>query len=270
MMFIVDKDKCIGCGLCVRDCPALDIVIKENKKAEVKNANCIKCGHCVAVCPKDAVFTDEYDMSDVHNFSQDKFAVNSDDFLSFMQFRRSIRSFLPRDVEDEKIRQILQAGRFAPTGGNRQNVSYTVIKDLKDEVRSKALKVLYDISDTYINSEEWIRQRFGRNWVKMYENYQKDKNTPDKLFFGAPVVILISSNMPSNAGPAAGYMELMANSLGLGICFVNFFVRALENSQELRDMLEVKNEVVYCMVIGYTNNKYLRTVPRAALKATFK
>lgn len=269
-MFIIDKAKCIGCGLCVRDCPANDILLDVAQKAEIKNANCIKCGHCVAICPKDAVYTTEYSMDDVQNYEAASFALAADNLYNFVRFRRSVRKFLPRAVEQEKIEKILNAGRFAPTGGNRQNVTYTVIRESKEAVRVKALESLYNISASYINSEEWIRQRFGRNWVKMYERYQQDPNSPDGLFFGAPVVILISSNMPSNAGPAAGYMELMANALGLGVCFVNFFVRALENSQELRDMLVVDNEVIYCMVVGYTNNKYFRTAPRKGLQVTWK
>lgn len=269
-MFIIDQEQCIGCGLCVRDCPAKDIVFTENKKAQVKNANCIKCGHCVAICPKNAVSCDEYPMEDISSYGQESFKVDAVNLENFIKFRRSVRKFLPKPVEQEQLEKILNAGRFAPTGGNRQNVSYTVIRELKEEVRVKALQVLYEISDSYINSEEWVRQRFGRNWVKMYENYQKDQNSPDGLFFGAPIVILISSSMPSNAGPAAGYMELMANSLGLGVCFVNFFVRALEHSPELRELLGVNNEVVYCMVVGHTNLKYLRTVPRKALQVTWK
>lgn len=269
-MFIIDTEKCIGCSLCVHDCPAKDILITANNKAQVKNANCIKCGHCVAICPKDAASSSEYSMMDVAAYDQENFKLEATNLENFIKFRRSIRKFLPQAVAQEQLEKILNAGRFAPTGGNRQNVSYTVIRDLKEEVRVKALKALYEISDSYINSEEWVRQRFGRNWVKMYERYQQDPNSPDGLFFGAPVVILISSNMPSNAGPAAGYMELMANSLGLGVCFVNFFVRALEHSEELRELVGVKNEVVYCMVIGHTNLKYLRTVPRQELQVTWK
>ena len=269
-MFIIDKEICIGCSLCVRDCPAKDIVLGEDKKAHVKNANCIKCGHCIAICPKNAVSSSEYPMTDVAAYEQVRFGVDAANLENFIKFRRSIRKFLPKAVEQEQLETILNAGRFAPTGGNRQNVSYTVIRELKEEARVKALEVLYEISDSYINSEEWIRQRFGRNWVKMYENYQKDPNSHDGLFFGAPVVILIASNMPSNAGPAAGYMELMANALGLGVCFVNFFVRALEHSQELRELVGVNNEVVYCMVVGHTNLKYLRTVPRKELQVSWK
>ena len=48
------KDKCIGCGECMRSCPAKTIVIK-NKVAYIKKADCIKCFCCQELCPKDAV-----------------------------------------------------------------------------------------------------------------------------------------------------------------------------------------------------------------------
>ena len=47
----IDKEKCIGCGMCRKDCAAHNIVI-ENHKARVLSNDCIMCGHCAAVCPK--------------------------------------------------------------------------------------------------------------------------------------------------------------------------------------------------------------------------
>lgn len=48
------EEKCIGCGHCVRNCPA-KIIHLENKKAIVDISKCISCFCCHEVCPKDAV-----------------------------------------------------------------------------------------------------------------------------------------------------------------------------------------------------------------------
>ena len=67
-MVNIDNEKCIGCGLCVSDCVADNIVI-ENGKATLINS-CLQCGHCVAVCPMNAVTIPDYDMNDVEEFAE--------------------------------------------------------------------------------------------------------------------------------------------------------------------------------------------------------
>ena len=57
-MFNVNKEKCIGCTKCIKDCPVSDIFLEENK-ANIKNQACIKCGHCIAICPTKAISTDD-------------------------------------------------------------------------------------------------------------------------------------------------------------------------------------------------------------------
>jgi formate hydrogenlyase subunit 6 len=54
-----DASKCIGCKICMRDCPADAIVIeKVGEKeftADVYLDRCIYCGQCVDSCPKKAL-----------------------------------------------------------------------------------------------------------------------------------------------------------------------------------------------------------------------
>ncbi|MQY78852.1 MAG: 4Fe-4S dicluster domain-containing protein [Bacteroidetes bacterium] len=49
------NDKCIGCTLCVRECPVDAIPYKPYEKHEIDSDICIKCDSCVQVCPADAI-----------------------------------------------------------------------------------------------------------------------------------------------------------------------------------------------------------------------
>ena len=64
-------------------------------------------------------------------------------------------------------------------------------------------------------------------------------------------------------------MELMAESMGLGVLYSGFFRACADVSEELRKLLDLPegHKVVTCMVIGYPAVKYQRIVPRKALKA---
>jgi len=43
--------------------------------------------------------------------------------------RRSIRKFLPDDIPDEMVEQMLEAARLAPSGSNRQPWRFVVVRD---------------------------------------------------------------------------------------------------------------------------------------------
>lgn len=91
-MMSVDKNKCIGCKLCVKDCIVRDIELLDGK-ANIKNISCFKCGHCIAVCPKNAVSTDDYNMDEVRGCNKEEFSIEAENLLNFIKVRRSIRSF---------------------------------------------------------------------------------------------------------------------------------------------------------------------------------
>lgn len=62
-----DMEKCIGCGICVRDCPSFAIeMIGKGLTAEFKVYldRCTFCAQCQESCPKEAIkLTTEYELA---------------------------------------------------------------------------------------------------------------------------------------------------------------------------------------------------------------
>ncbi|EQK41770.1 4Fe-4S binding domain protein [[Clostridium] bifermentans ATCC 19299] len=265
-MMKVDKDLCIGCSLCVKDCIVNDIELVDGK-AQIKNVSCFKCGHCIAICPKNAVSTDDYNMDEVLNYDKDSFTINEDNLLNFIKFRRSVRHFKKQDVEIEKINKIIEAGRFTQTSTNSQNVSYVVVKDNIEKLKEMAFDSLYNLGTTLLenlNDETKPFERYAKMWINMYNAYKENPTGRDGLFFNAPAVILVVSDSPVNASLASSNMELMTNALGLGTFFSGFFIKAAQENKEIMKFLGLSENqhIVNCMIIGYPSVKYQRTVPR--------
>ena len=263
-MFRVDNEKCIGCGLCIEDCFVKDITLIKDK-AFIKNEDCIKCGHCIAICPVTAVSTDEYDMNEVTEYTKETFDVKSDNLLNFIKFSRTIRKFKDKEIEEEKLLKIIQAGRYTPTGANVQNVSYVIVHDKIQELRELVLESLNDLAEKIQkNSTDKKKLKYARIWKMMYKVFKRNPNKQDSLFFFSKNIIIITSPNELNAGLASSNMELMCNALGLGALYSGFFILASQNSDKIKKFLnlEENTKIVNCMIIGYPDVKYLRTAPR--------
>jgi len=92
----------------------------------------------------------------------------------------------------------------------------------------------------------------------------------DSFFFkGAPLVILVSARNEVDAALASSYMEIMAESLGLGVLYSGFFITCTRLSRRLRKVIRLPKgqKTVTCMIIGYPAVKYQRIVPRKGIKA---
>lgn len=261
-MILINKEKCISCGRCVKDCISSNIELVDGK-ANVKRDQCLMCGHCIAICPQNAFTTDDYPMDDVKEYDQNEFTIEPERLLDFIQFRRSVRKFKMEPVEEDKLLKIIEAGRFTATGSNRQDVSYVVVRDNLPKIRTLALE---KISELALQQEQQnpALAGFAKNWTTMRDSDKELPGKNDGLFYNAPVVLMLVSESPVDAALAASNMELMAVAQGLGMFYCGFFVRAAQGNQEIKSLLGLSDtqEVKVCLVLGKPDVTYRRTVPR--------
>lgn len=239
---IIDRNKCIGCGLCAKDCVYGCLEVYDGK-AILHSAGCIECGHCYAVCPENAVLMKTVQPEEGTPVPMT--AIAPETLLSAMKSRRTIRQFRPEPVEEEILHKIIEAGRYCPTATNSQDVAYTILGSRQQEIEKICVELL----------------RKGTGVAGYVSDYVKNLKIDDQFFFkGAPLVIVVSGKNKGNAYLASSYMELMAESLGLGVLYSGFFVACTVLSPKVRQILGLPqgHKAVTCMVMGYPAVNYRR------------
>lgn len=248
---VIDLEKCVGCGKCARDCVSSAIYV-EGGKAKTREG-CIGCGHCFAICPAGAVDMPGYDTASCGEVVP-MTAIDSDTLLQAMKSRRTVRHFKDIPVEQEKIDKILEAGRYAPTGANSQNVACTILGSKQASIERDCVRLF----------------KTGVGIGSKLVSFLRNVDINDTFFFkGAPLVIVVSGHDSVNATLASAYMEIEANSLGLGVLYSGFFCSAAGILPKVRSALKLPkgHKPVTCMIIGYPDVEYLRIPPRKERKA---
>lgn len=247
----IDEYKCVGCSLCVKDCPNGYLYINENKACINENGGCIECGHCFAICPKQAITMNNYPLTNEPITPMTN--IDSDVLLASMKSRRTVRKFKDKIIEQEVIDKIIEAGRYCPTATNAQDVNFTILGKRKEKIEKECVALF----------------RKGAKIASPFVKAVKSIEIDDNFFFkDAPLVIIVSSKNKVNAGLASSYMELEAESLGLGVLYSGSFVTCSKINRKTRNMLELPkgDKVVSCMVMGYPAVKYQRVVLRKERK----
>jgi nitroreductase len=194
-------------------------------------------------------------MNEVKAYDKTSFGIDSEVLLNTIQFRRTVRHYQNKPVERAVIEKIVEAGRFTPTGVNKQKVRYIVAEKSIPLLEAEGLKTFRKLKR--------LAGVVGK-FVKLPFDLSKHKLEPGFFFHGAPAVILIVSQDAVDASLAAMSMELMAEALGLGTLYAGLFTRAAKMNKRIRNELGLaqKEAVVTGLAIGYPDVKYIRTVPR--------
>ncbi len=149
--------------------------------------------------------------------------------------RRSVRQYLDKPVEHEKLALIAKCGINAPSGMNRQPWAVRVVEN------ADFIKGTTDIFRKE-NPEQVKRDAHFKN---MYRN--------------APNIIVVATPKGSgqlDAGLLGENMILAAQSLGLGTCCLGGSVRFLQTSEACKPYLAQLNlpdgyEICYILAVGY-------------------
>ncbi len=172
--------------------------------------------------------------------------------LELIKSRRSTRKYASAPVEADKLDQVLEAGRYAPSGGNCQTTHFIVIK------QKAVLDKLADLA-----RQEFAKMEIEENtYFSLVKSIQASKAGIYVFHYNAPVLIVTANrkdygNNMADCSCALENMMIMANALDLGSCWINQLRWLNENPVLLTYMKELglkEEERVYgALALGYAD-----------------
>ncbi len=104
-----------------------------------------------------------------HQLSEPEMAKRTEEYMKFMDSRRSVREFSEKMVPLEVIENIIKTASSAPSGANKQPWTFCVVAspELKKKIRERAEAEEF-LSYNGRMSENWLKdlEPFGTNHVK--------------------------------------------------------------------------------------------------------
>jgi nitroreductase len=141
-----------------------------------------------------------------------------DEFLELAKKRRTIRRFKPDPIPDDCIEKILEAARWAQSGGNGQPWEFIVVKDkdTKDKISElvkESHKATWDIEKTRIEElrhPSYYKERRG-------ESTESFQDAPVYIVVcGDPrtvqATVLVTHFLLCEGGPYAHFLKNIANA----------------------------------------------------------
>jgi nitroreductase len=157
-----------------------------------------------------------------------------------IKMRRSIRKYLDKSIEDEKIIQLIESARLAPSGSNTQPWHFIIVKS--ELAKQKLAEVSHNqkwmlSAPVFIVCVADIRSRINDDI-----HLTLDENSPQEEV----------KQIIRDTSIAIEHILLEAKNLDLGTCWVAWFTQ-----KEIRPILNIPSDkyVVGVITVGYTDEK---------------
>ena len=168
--------------------------------------------------------------------------------------RRSTRRYKDKEIEKSLLDRIIEAGRYAPSGGNNQTNHFFVITD----------------KDVLIQLTEIAQNAFSQ--MEVYEGMYPSLRTSITLskkgdyvfYYNAPCLIVLANrkeygNNIADVACALENMMILANEFDLGSCWINQ-LKWLNENEEVLNLFKgfglKGNERIYgALALGYPDTE---------------
>ena len=175
--------------------------------------------------------------------------------------RRSIRKYKGEQIGDELLETIIEAGRYAPSGGNNQACHFIVIQNKELLVKLTAL----------------VQERLAAMEIEptMYDGLIRVINLCKKggydFIYGAPSLVVVANrrgytNAMADSAVAIENMLLASTSLGIGSCWINHLKWLTDDEKLLEVMhgfgLEQTEMICGAVSLGYPDQSFTGPLKR--------
>jgi nitroreductase len=155
--------------------------------------------------------------------------------IDAIKARKSVRSYLEKPIEEEKLVSVLEAGRLAPSASNRQEWRFIIVRD--KTTRKK-------ISEA-ANGQSFV----GNAPAIIVACAETDEH----------VMMCGQQCYPIDLAIALEHIALAAVETGLGTCWIGAF-----DERQVKQILDIPNEirVVGLMPLGYPTDPSIKEKTR--------
>lgn len=165
--------------------------------------------------------------------------AQDNEVIKTIMARRSVRKYLDKQVEHDKLAKVVECGINAPNGMNRQPWEVRVVE---------SAQFIKEATDAFTKSNSEMAKR-DPNFKNMFRN--------------APNIICICTpegKASIDAGLMGGNIVIAAQSMGLGTCCLGGPVQFLKNAPEAKPYLDrldipVGYAIAYIIAVGYPDEQ---------------